>query len=179
VSEPLCPCREPLQRGKWTSWTVEGLYQGLKLFAIEDLSLVQPSVNMRVFASGAIPLIHTPSIMSVDKDLVRHPLFRLLKSGRRYDAKRNQTFGRLAAGRRNWTWTEHWRHPTLNVPVGRDRFRREVFVPAFQLALSQRPDDVRRLKSFWDRGPHLITTEMRLAHDHLAWVEECVVGWQR
>jgi hypothetical protein len=42
---PFSSSRAPLVFGRWTSWTVEGLYQGLKLIAIRDLRLVDPRLD--------------------------------------------------------------------------------------------------------------------------------------
>jgi hypothetical protein len=159
----------------WMSWTVEGLYQGLKLFAVEDMSLIRHSGSeVHVFAAGRQSLIQVPAIMSVDRNLPQHPTFRLLKSSRKYDPRRNRFFGRLHSGRRNWSWTETWRHPTLDVAVGRQQFTDDVFIPALRAALSQHCDDVLRLRSLWAQGQYLVTDAMRLAHDHLAYIEEYV-----
>ena len=173
---PLFPCEKPLRVGMWTSWTVEGLYQGLKLFSVEDLSLIHTSVEFQVFCPGSPSLIHIPGIMKVNDGLAQNFLFRLLKSGRKYDSKRNQYLGRLVKQRRNWDWTRTWRSPILNVPITGEQFREEVFVPALYSALSQRQNEVRRLRKYWSEGQYLLTQEMRLAHDHLKYVEKYVLS---
>ncbi len=38
------PFEQVLRFGPWSSWTTEGLYQGLKLLVIEDCSLIDPLV---------------------------------------------------------------------------------------------------------------------------------------
>ena len=171
---PLFPFKEPILVGPWTSWTVEGLYQGLKLWGVEKCSLVDPAVRFEVFDPGPPSLIHLPSIMEVRDDLVHNFFFRILKSGRKYNAKRNRYLGRLDARRRNWNWTETWRHPKVDVPVGRERFREDVFVPGLRLLLSQHETEVARLKAFWEHGQHRITSNMLLAHGHLKHIEAYV-----
>jgi len=121
-------------------------------------------------------VVHVPAIMRVRADLVRHDLFRLLKSGRKYTSRRNRHFGLLGTGRRNWAWTETWRHPVLDVAVDRGRFRREVIVPAWRTVLSQHEADVARLRALWAAGQSRISDEMRRAHSHLGLVEKFVDG---
>lgn len=171
---PLCPCKEPLRFGAWASWTVEGLYQGLKLHVIEDCSRIHPSVDFEVFLQGKPAVIHCPSIMDVKGDLRCHFWFKLLKSGRKYNSKRNRYFGVIDRRERNWRFTESWRHPVENVAVSRDQFSKEVFVPAFHLQLSQFRAEVSVLRSLWRSGRHEITPNMRHAHGHLKYLVDYV-----
>jgi hypothetical protein len=127
-----------------------------------------------MFRPGVPSLIHVPAIMAVRHGLQQHFLFQLLKSGRKYNSRRNHYFGRLSVRQRNWTWSETWRHPIKDVAVGREQFAREVFVPALQSVLSKHPAEVCRLKAFWRNGQHRITEGMHLAHGHLKHVEEYV-----
>jgi hypothetical protein len=169
---PMFAGNERQHFGRFSSWTVEGLYQGLKLFSILEPSLLQPSLDFQTFQSGQPMLIHIPAIMDVREDLPRHPLFRLLKSSRKYNSTRNRLLGQL-----NWAWMECWRQPLLDIPVSRERFIEDVFAPALYLTLSKHNTEVSRLKASWAEGRNLITDEMLLAHGHLKHVERYVISF--
>lgn len=171
---PFCQLKEPLSFGQWESRTVEGLYQGLKLVGIEELSCIHRTIGFRIYSPGPPSLVYVPDIMAVRGELGGNLLFQLLKSGHKYNSKRNRYFGRLDEKRRNWSWSETWLHPTLLVPVCREQFVRDVFVPAFSALLSQYEAEVSQLRAFWKNGQHGITDEMHIAHGHLKYVEQIV-----
>jgi len=168
---PLHPCVMPLRAGPWWSWTIEGFYQGLKLFAILDVSLIDRGLGVETVAVDGTTLVHVPAIMDVHTNLRCHDLFRLLKSGHKYDSRRNRCLGRLRNGGRNWAWTNTWRHPLLDIPVGRDQFRTDVLLPVWREVLSRHAFEVSRLRALWAEDRATISDDMRKAHHHLSDVE--------
>ena len=161
--------------GSWESWTVEGLYQGLKRIRIFDLSLLDGQLEARLVESDDTGhIIHLPAIMEVKEDLIQHPLFQALKSGKRYHAKRNRYFGVLPTGQRNWKFTDTWLHASSGAAITRGEFSKLVKGPAMRAHLSQFPEEVAQLRRAWANGENLISDAMRQAHGHLRLVEEFV-----
>lgn len=172
---PLTCSKEQHMVGDWRSWTVEGVYQGLKRIRVFDLSLVAGRMAARLVTSdSASHIIHLPAIMDVKEGLIQHSLFQALKSGKRYNSKRNRYFGVLATGERNWEFTYTWLHPETGATMSRGEFSELVNKPAMRAHLSQFPEEVMRLRAAWADGEHLITDAMKQAHGHLRLVEEFV-----
>jgi len=112
---PLSPSPVLHTFGAWTSLTVEGLHQGLKIWSVEDRALVDPALEPRWLGSGEV---HFPNIMKIGPGLIGSLLFRVLKSGgARRDGKRNRHLGRLPDGARNWAFDGRWLHPVRAVRV--------------------------------------------------------------
>lgn len=89
---PLTPSKERHTVGRWQTWTVEGCYQGLKRIRVLNRSLVADMPEAKWIEKDDIGwMVHFPTIMDVRKDLIRHPLFKLLKSGKRYTKVRKPT----------------------------------------------------------------------------------------
>ncbi len=172
---PLTCSKERLVMGDWQSWTVEGIYQGLKRIRVFDLSLLDESLDARLVESDATGhIVHLPAIMDVKENLIHHALFHALKSGKRYHAKRNRLFGVLPAGHRNWQFTHTWLHPENGAELTRDEFSKRVQYPAMHAHLSQFPEEVEELRAAWANDENLISNAMTQAHDHLQLVEDFV-----
>ena len=161
--------------GDWTSWTVEGLYQGLKRIRVFELSLVKGRSDVRLVATESdCHIVHLPDIMVVRENLIQHRLFKVLKSGKRYNAKRNRYFGVLSSDKRNWEFTDTWLHPESGETLTRTQFSQIVNKPVMRTHLSQFPMEVERLRVAWANGEHLITDAMMRAHEHLRTVSDFV-----
>lgn len=174
---PLSRSTEAHAAGNWTSWTVEGLYQGLKRIRLFDPTrLVRWIEASWIEDDRGTQIVHFPAIMDVERDLIRHPLFQLLKSGKRYNAKRNRYLGRLSSGKRNWEFTNTWLHPVTGATMSCDEFSRCVTRPTMRAHLRQFPQEVADLKAAWSRGEYPITEPMKQAHAHLRLVEEFVTS---
>lgn len=164
---PMSPSKRLVRVGDSAAWTVEGLYQGSKLIAVEDLELVRADLPIEVFRTAPRCLIRLPGIMTVRDSIKQHLLFRLMKSGRGFDGKRNLHFGRTAAGTANWSWSALWRSPLSGAEVDEDTFLSTVYAPAYQNHLAQFPEALEKLRTLQRTGTGRITDAMCDAHSHL------------
>lgn len=172
---PLSRSKERLVAGKWSSWTVDGLYQGLKRLWIGDLSLVDSFMEPQVVDADLTGyIIHLPAIMRVEEKLQLHPLFHALKSGKNYNSKRNRYFGRTPEGQRNRAFTDTWLHPETGEILTRLEFSETVTAPALKAHLIQFPEEIGELRAAWANVEYLITDAMKQAHGTLCLVEELV-----
>lgn len=172
---PMSKCSEPLVAGRWRSWTIEGLYQGLKLIQIRNISKIDESLAPRVIAqddNGSV--VHFPDILLVASNIKRHRLFHLLKSGKGYNGKRNKHLGRLGPMEPNWAFTDTWLDPDTDRPLSRSEFSTAVLHPATRIHLSHHRKEVDRLRGAWERGEWLIDESMIAAHKHLVYIETLV-----
>ncbi|HEX6810762.1 MAG TPA: hypothetical protein VF384_03980 [Planctomycetota bacterium] len=159
---PLTILPEPFCVGDHVFWCVESLWQGTKAVVLDDPGRARLSdIDVAWVPEQARPTIWFPGAGKVQTTFSRSLYFRLLKSGRGWEPKRNARFGRG-----NWKFAGHV-DPATHELVSDEELRTVYYAPAFRFQLSQFPEVLKRLRTALDAGTCTITPEMTHAHGHL------------